>query len=203
MDVPIFVKMALQGGFYYPKLGVLRGVLFMDCSPWTWIILVANAGCLLFILFSFCKFRKFATDLQGSLVPLTSTSLCELLVLVDGYNQAVASALGQHAPLKTKKVVYEHYQPWYCSMIGDAIRNHRKLEGIWRADVNSKDKWVAFDKQRKLTPDIIKKKEKEYYHQLFIEKATNPKEVFSIANALLARNNISPLPECSSHGTGK
>ena len=26
----------------------------------------------------------------------------------------------------------------------------------------------------------------------------NPKEVFSIANALLARNNISPLPECPS-----
>ena len=70
--------------------------------------------------------------------------------------------------------------------------------------MNSKDKWVAFDKQRKLTQDIIKKKVKEYYHQLFIEKATNPKEVFSIANALFARNNISPLPGMLiSHGTGK
>ena len=141
---------------------------------------------------------KFATDLQAALVPLTSASPCELSVLVDGYNQAVASALDQHAPLKTKKVVYECYQPWYCSMIGDAIRNHRKLERILRVDVNSKEKWVAFDKQRKFTKDIIKKKEKEYYHQLFIEKATNPKEVFSIANALLARTNISPLLECSS-----
>ena len=83
-------------------------------------------------------------------------------------------------------------------MIGDAIRNHRRLERTWRADVNCKEKWAAFDKQRKLTQEIIKKKEKEYYHQLFIEKTTNPKEVFSIANALLARNSISPLPECSS-----
>ena len=83
-------------------------------------------------------------------------------------------------------------------MIGDAIRNHRRLERTWRADVNCKEKLAAFDKQRKLTQEIIKKKEKEYYHQLFIEKATNPKEVFSIANALLARNRISPLPECSS-----
>ena len=58
--------------------------------------------------------------------------------------------LDQHTPLKTKKVVYEHYQPWYCSMIGDAIRNYRKLERILRADVNCKDKWAAFDKQRKL-----------------------------------------------------
>ena len=33
---------------------------------------------------------------------------------------------------------------------------------------------------------------------VILEKVTNPKEVFSIANALLARNNISPLPECSS-----
>ena len=141
---------------------------------------------------------KFATDLQAALMPLTSTSPCELSVLVDGYNQAAASALDQHSPLKTKKVIYECYQPWHCSKIGYAIRYCRKLERIWRADVNSKDKWAAFDKQRKLTQDIIKKKEKEYYHQLFIEKATNPEEVFSIANALLARNNISPLPECSS-----
>ena len=32
---------------------------------------------------------KFATDLQAALMPLTSTALCELSVLVDGYNQAV------------------------------------------------------------------------------------------------------------------
>ena len=31
-----------------------------------------------------------------------------------------------------------------------------------------------------------------------MEKAKNHKEVFGIANALLARNNISPLPECTS-----
>ena len=49
-----------------------------------------------------------------------------------------------------------------------------------------------------MTQDIIKKKEKEYYHQLFIEKETNPKEVFNVANALLARNSIRPLPEWSS-----
>ena len=103
---------------------------------------------------------KFATDLQAAFVPLISTSLCEPSVLVDGYNQAVASTLDQHAPLKTKKVVYERYQPWYCSMIGDAIRNSRKLERIWRADVDSKDKWVAFDRQRKLTQGIIKKRER-------------------------------------------
>ena len=54
---------------------------------------------------------KFATDLQAALVLLTSTSPCELSVLVDGYNQAVTSALDQHAPLKIKKVLYECYQP--------------------------------------------------------------------------------------------
>ena len=94
---------------------------------------------------------KFARDLQAALVPFSSTNQCELIVLVDGYNQALASILDQHAPLKTKKIVYECYQPWYCSVIGDAIRNHRKLERTWRADVNCKEKWAAFDKQRKLT----------------------------------------------------
>ena len=72
------------------------------------------------------------------------------------------------------------------------------MERSWRADVKSKDKWAAFDKQRKITQAIIKKREREYYHLLFTEKASNPKEVFNIANALLARRNISPLPECSS-----
>ena len=36
----------------YPKLEVLRGVPFMGSSPETRIILVKNAGCLLFIFFS-------------------------------------------------------------------------------------------------------------------------------------------------------
>ena len=31
-----------------------------------------------------------------------------------------------------------------------------------------------------------------------MEKASNPKEVFNITNALLQRNNISPLSKCSS-----
>ena len=149
------------------------------------------------------KFRKvkesdasnFSTDLWKAFIPLTSPDLDELSKLVD---QAVASVLDQHAPLKTKRVIYKHYQPWYFSEIGDAVRTQRKLERIWRADVKSKDKWAAFKKQRKVTQVIIKKREKEYYHLLFTEKASNPKEVFNIANALLARNNISPLPECSS-----
>ena len=51
LDDPICVKW-YHKGVNYPKLGVLRGVPFMGISPWTWIILVAKAGCLLFILFS-------------------------------------------------------------------------------------------------------------------------------------------------------
>ena len=152
------------------------------------------------------KFRKakeidassFATDLQKVFIPLTSSNIDELAKLVDGYNKVVASLLDQYAPLKTKRVVYEHYQPWYCCEIGDAVRYQRKLERSWRADVKSKDKWAAFNKQRKITQAIIKKRKREYYHLLFTEKASNPKEVFNIANALLARKNISPLPECSS-----
>ena len=69
----------------------------------------------------------------------------------------------------------------------NAVRYQRKLERSWRADVKSKDKWAAFDKQRKITQVIIKKREREYYHLLFTEKASNPKEVFNITNALLAR----------------
>ena len=41
---------------------------------------------------------------KAALVPLISTNQCELSVLVDGYNQALASTLDQHAPLKAKKV---------------------------------------------------------------------------------------------------
>ena len=152
------------------------------------------------------KFRKvketdasrFATDLQKALVPLTFPNLAELSKLVDGYSQVVSSVLDQHAPLKTKRVESKHCQQWYCSDIGDVVRNWRNLERIWRGDIKNKDKWAAFNKQQKVTQVIIKKREKGYYHLLFLEKASNPKEVFRIRNALLARNNISPLPKCSS-----
>ena len=114
------------------------------------------------------KFRKvkeidastFVTDLQKAFIPLTSSNLDELTKVVDGYNKVVASVLDQYAPLKTRRVVYECYQPWYCCEIGDAVRYWRKLEGSWRADVKSKDKWAAFDKQRKITQVIIKKRER-------------------------------------------
>ena len=135
--------------------------------------------------------------MKGS-YPLTSPDLDELSKLVDSYNQAVSSVLDQHAPLKTKRVEYKGYQPWYCSDIGDAVKNCRNLERTWRVDVKNKDKWTAFNKQRKVTQAIIRKGDKEYYHLLLIEKASNPKEVFSITNALLARNDISPMPKYSS-----
>ena len=141
---------------------------------------------------------SFATDLWKALIPLTSWDLDELSKLVDGYNQAVSSVLDQHAVPKTKRAEYEHYQPWYCYDIGDVDRKCRKLERTWRADVKNKDKWVAFNKQRKVTQVIIRKREKEYYHLLFMEKTSNHKEVFSNANALWTRNNIRSLPECSS-----
>ena len=140
--------------------------------------------------------KSFATDIWKALVPLTSPDLDELSKLVDGYNEVMSSVLDQHAPLKTKRVEYECYWPRYCSDIGDVVRHHRKLERTWNADVKKKDKWAAFNKQWKVTQVIIRERE-EYYHLLFMEKSSNPKEVFSIANALLARQNISPLPKCS------
>ena len=122
------------------------------------------------------KFRKvkeidvssFATDLQEAFIPHTFPDLDELSKLVDGYNQVLASVLDQHAPLKTKRVVYEHYQPWYCSEIGDALRNCRKLERIWRADVKNKDTWADkteesnsshhHEKRERILPSVIYRK---------------------------------------------
>ena len=48
---PNFCKNGSARGVHYQELGVLRGVLFMGSSPETRIILVKNAGCLLFILY--------------------------------------------------------------------------------------------------------------------------------------------------------
>ena len=118
------------------------------------------------------KFRKvkeidasiFAMDLWKILIPLTIPDLDELSKLVDGNNQVVSSVLDQHAPLKTKRIESESYQPWYCSDIGDAVRNHRKVERTWRADIKNKDKWAAFNKQWKVTQVIIMKREKGYCH---------------------------------------
>ena len=83
---------------------------------------------------------------------------------MDGYNQVVSSVLDQYATLKTKIFESECYQPSYCSDIGNVVRNHRKLERTWGANIKNKDKWAAFSKQQKVTQVIIKKREEEYYH---------------------------------------
>ena len=38
-------------GVNYPRFEGARGVAFMDNTPYDWIILAINAGCLLYILF--------------------------------------------------------------------------------------------------------------------------------------------------------
>ena len=43
-------KWQCKGG-ELPQIGGTRGVAFMDNTPYDWIILAINAGCLLFILF--------------------------------------------------------------------------------------------------------------------------------------------------------
>ena len=66
-------------------------------------------------------------------------------------------SISQHAPLKTKRVEYELYQPCYCSDIDDVVRNCRKLERTWKADVKNEDKWMVFDKHWKVIQVIIRK----------------------------------------------
>ena len=48
-----FIKLAVQRGVNYLKIRGARGVLFMENTPWNMDNIGKNAGCLLFMLFSF------------------------------------------------------------------------------------------------------------------------------------------------------
>ena len=79
------------------------------------------------------------------------------------------------------------------------IKHRRKLEKIWQKDITNMDKYLEFYHQWIKVYSILYKPEKDFYHTNLNENKCNYKQIFSICNSLLGRNQDLPLSPSESN----
>ena len=113
--------------------------------------------------------------------------------LVTSYNSKLREILDKHAPLKNCRLCLCHSQPWFIDRIKDGIRIRQMKECKWKTNPTEYN-LNAFYQQRRYVTNIIKQAQRSFYIEKLLENRTNFKEIFTITNKLLGRNDLSPLP---------
>ena len=113
--------------------------------------------------------------------------------LVTSYNSNLREILDKHAPLNNCRLCPCHSQPWFTDRIKDEIRVRQIKECKWKnnpTEYNLK----AFYQQRRYVANIIKQAQRSFYIKKLLKNRTNFKDIFTITNKLLGRNDPLPLP---------
>ena len=113
--------------------------------------------------------------------------------LVTSYNSKLSQILDKHAPLKSHRLHPCHSQPWFTDRIKEEIRVRHMKECMWKNNPTEYN-LNAFYQQRRHVANIIKQAQRSFYIEKLLENRTNFKEIFTITNKLLGRNDSSPLP---------
>ena len=113
--------------------------------------------------------------------------------LVTSYNSKLSEILDKHAPLKSHRLHPYHSQPWFTDRIKEEIRVRCTKECMWKNNPTEYN-LNAFYQQRRHVANIIKQAQRSFYIEKLLENRTNFKEIFTITNKLLGRNDSSPLP---------
>ena len=113
--------------------------------------------------------------------------------LVTSYNSKLSEILDKHASLKSHRLHPCHSQPWFPDRIKDEIRVRHMKEHMWKNNPTEYN-LNAFYQQRRHVANIIKQAQRSFYIEKLLENRTNFKEIFTITNKLLGRNDPSPLP---------
>ena len=114
--------------------------------------------------------------------------------LVTSYNSKLSEILDKHAPLRSRRLHPCHSQPWFTDRIKDEIRVRHKKESMWKNNPNEYNLNPFYCQQRTHVSNIIKQAQRSFYIEKLLENRTNFKEIFTITNKLLGRNDPSPLP---------
>ena len=113
--------------------------------------------------------------------------------LVTLYNFKLSEILDKHAPLKSHRLHPCHSQPWFTDRIKEEIRVRHMKECMWENNPTEYN-LNAFYQLRRHVANIIKQAQRSFYIEKLLENRTNFKEIFTITNKLLGRNDSSPLP---------
>ena len=103
-------------------------------------------------------------------------------------------ALDKHAPVKTKAVKITHWNHWFNDKIKEGIRLSRKKEKAWNNDLTFYN-FQAFYYQRRYVANLTKATRSEYFKSQIVEHHGDYKAIYRVANKLLFRNKMSPLPK--------
>ena len=105
------------------------------------------------------------------------------------------SLLDKHVPITSCKLSEKKCAPWY-NTISDALRtakiSHHKADRRWRSSGLTVDKEI-YDSTKKAVTKIVNSAKCSYYSDKIAE-SSNTKQLFSITDKLMARNNLTPLP---------
>ena len=113
--------------------------------------------------------------------------------LVTSYNSKLSEILDKHASLKSHRLHPCHSQLWFTDRIKEEIRVRHMKECMWKNNPTEYN-LNAFYQQRRHVANIIKQAQRSFYIEKLLENRTNFKEIFTITNKLLGRNDSSPLP---------
>ena len=113
--------------------------------------------------------------------------------LITSYNSKLSEILDKHVALKSRRLHPCHSQPWFTDRIQDEIRVRHMKECMWKNNPTEYN-LNAFHQQRRHVANIIKQAQRSFYIEKLLENKTNFKEIFTITNKLLGRNDPSPLP---------
>ena len=110
------------------------------------------------------------------------------------YSNTLSGILDSHAPSKTRIITLRPDTSWYNADIRNGKQIRRQLEKKWRKSRLEIDRQL-FCQQKQKVIALIKRAKRNHYSDLFTAHAKNQKQVFQLANKLLHRNQVSPLPE--------
>ena len=113
------------------------------------------------------------------------------------YTDILSSILDSHAPSKTRIIKLRPDTSWYNVDIRNSKRKRRKLEKKWRKSQLEIDRQIYCQQKQKVIA-LIKHAKRNHYSDLFTAHAKNQKQLFQLADKLLHRNQVSPLPESTS-----
>ena len=115
--------------------------------------------------------------------------------LVDLYNNTLRLLLDRHAPIMSKKVLFQPKVPWINSDIIKAKSQLRKAERKWRTTRCQSD-LNLFKKRRNYVTFLMNKARQDYYSDLISNNSNDLKHLFKVSKNLL---NIASTPVLPPH----
>ena len=109
------------------------------------------------------------------------------------YNSNLREILDKPGPQKNHTLCPCHSQPWFTDRIKDEIRVRQMKEHMWKHNPTECN-LNAFYQQRRYVANIIKQAQRSFDIEKLLENRTNLKEIFTITNKLLGRNDPLCLP---------